>query len=59
MAAISTSGKDSKDANRRWAALESENERLASSAELLLLDPNRDRTESSRPLASQPLKAAS
>lgn len=54
MTSTSTSGKDNTDASRRWAALASQNERLADSAELLLLDLNRDRTES-----SQQLKAAS
>jgi hypothetical protein len=54
MSGTSTTGKDSKDSIRRWAALDSQNERLAGSAELLLLDLNRDRTE-----ADQPLKAAS
>lgn len=54
MASTSTSGKDTRDASRRWAALDSQNERLADSAELLLLDVNRDRPE-----ANRPLKAAS
>jgi hypothetical protein len=55
-----TSGKDNTDSSRRWAALESKHERLADSAELLLLNLNRDRTTTSQPsTASQPLKAAS
>lgn len=59
MASTSTSGKDNMDASSRWAALASKNERLASSAELLLLDLKRDHKDASRPLASQELKAAS
>jgi hypothetical protein len=56
MSGINTPSKDSKS---QWAALESQNERLASSAELLLLDINRDRPAAGRPMASQQLKAAS
>jgi hypothetical protein len=54
MSGTSTSGADSKDDSRRWAALDSQNERLADASELLLLKLNRDRAD-----AERPLKAAS
>jgi hypothetical protein len=60
MSGTTTPSKDSKkDGSRQWAALDCKNERLASSAELLLLDLKRDRKDAGRSLASQPLKAAS
>jgi hypothetical protein len=50
MSGTSTSGADNTDYGRRWAALDSKNERLADASELLLLQIKRDRAESERPL---------
>lgn len=54
MSGTSTSGASSADSGKLWAALDCTNERVASAAELLTLQPDRDRAD-----ADRPLKAAS